>query len=70
LLIVLVKICWNQGKALAGKAGNSVVESGQLGLCSRGTNLVIWAKICVFMEALARNFDLVERAAFWRIFSN
>jgi hypothetical protein len=55
----LVNIHWKQRKALASKADNSVVESGQLGLCGRGTNLGIWVKMCVVMEALAGSFDLV-----------
>jgi len=69
LFILLVKTGWKQGKARGIKAGNSVVESVRLGLCAIGNNLDIWAKICVSRETFGRNFNLVERAAFWRIFS-
>jgi len=67
--ILLVQVGWKQGKVLGSTAGNSVVESGRLGLWGRGKNLYIWAKIC-FWETFGREFNLFERAAFWQIFSS
>jgi hypothetical protein len=58
LLVVRVKLNWWQGKTLGGEEGY-VMESGLLGICSRGKKFRVLAEFCVWSAALWLNFDRV-----------
>jgi hypothetical protein len=49
-LVLLVKLDWNQAKALGSEAGG-IVDSDLLGERWRGKKFIMWAEVCVWRVA-------------------